>query len=466
MKNPPQNSAAAVETDKRISSVLELFLKVVSIAFFAQLLQFSKQRRNRGVFTLPVVIWLMIFQRLDGKGTLQAAVQEVVRGLPAALIPHPSKRLRERAVSSHTGGYNQARQQLPLEVIEQVHTRVFEQLMPRRQPASRPEMDLFILDGSTLLMPHTAPLLEAYPPGGNQHGESHWPIIRVLVGHHVRCGIATRPHWGPVHGPNAVSEQGLVQELMQQLPAGAGVMGDQNFGVFSVAWEAQLQNRPFLLRLTPPRAKRAFGSVLCSGTDLRVNWKPSPWDRKSHPDLPVDACVNGRLIVRTVYPSDGSGPLKLYLFTTLDLSPDDLLAIYGLRWNVETDLRTLKKTIRLEMLDCQTPEMVAKELILAITAYNLVRTVINESAQQTGMDPREYSFSGVQDVLNAWLPYLASIPSEAERSAEYARMMKSVGQCKLYKRKGRKSYPRAVWGRPRTFPSHQALSSKKANKGS
>lgn len=465
MNNPPQSSAAALEHTKRISSVLELFLKVVSIAFVAQVLQSLKQRRNSGVFTLPVVIWLMIFQRLDDKGTLWEAVQQVVRGLPTGLIPRPSKRLCEHTVSSHTGGYNQARQHLPLQAVEQVNTRVFEQLMETRpQPVSGPDVNLFILDGSTLLMPHTAPLLEAYPPSRNQHGESHWPIMRVLVGHHVHCGVATRPRWGPVHGPKAVSEQGLVEELMEQLPAGAGVMGDQNFGVFSVAWAAQQHNRPVLLRLTLARAKRAFGPVLCSGTDLRVNWKPSRWDRDAHSDLPVDACVNGRLIIRTVYPSDGSAPLKLCLFTTLDLAADEILHLYGLRWNVETDLRTLKKTIRLGMINCQTPEMVSKELILAITAYNLVRTVINESTQRTGMDPRQYSFSRVQDVLKTWLPYLASMPSEAERKAEFERMMKCVAQCKLYKRKGRKSYPRAVWGRPRTFPSHQALSSQKGDR--
>jgi hypothetical protein len=444
-------------------SVLELFLKVVSIPFFAHLLQSLKQRRHSGVFTLPVVIWLMIFQRLDDKGTLGAAVQQVVRGLPAGLIPRPGKRLRERTVSSHTGGYNQARQQLPLAAVEEVNTRVFEQLMQPRQPVSGPDVDLFILDGSTLLMPHTAPLLKAYPPSRNQHGESHWPILRILVGHHVHSGIATRPRWGPVHGPKAVSEQGLTGELMDQLPARAGVMGDQNFGVFSVAWAAQQRNRPVLLRLTPARAKRAFGPVLCSGTDQRVTWKPSRWDGDGHPDWPRDACVNGRLIVRKVYPSDGSGPLKLHLFTTLDLTADEILSLYGLRWNVETDLRTLKKTIRLEMLDCRTPTMVAKELILATTAYNLVRAVINDSAQRTGMDPRQYSFSRVQDVLNTWLPYLASIPSEAERSAELDRMMKCVAQCKLYKRKRRKSYPRAVWGRPRTFPSRKALSSQEGN---
>ena len=112
-----------------------------------------------------------------------------------------------------------------------------------------------------------------------------------------------------------------------------------------------------------------------------------------------------------------------------------LCELYGLRWNVETDLRTIKKTIRLEMLRCKTPGMVAKELVLAVTAYNLVRAVIQESAQRTGIDPRQYSFSQVQDVIDTWLPYIASITSERKRNAEYRRMMKCVAQCKLYKRK-------------------------------
>jgi hypothetical protein len=164
-----------------------------------------------------------------------------------------------------------------------------------------------------------------------------------------------------------------------------------------------------------------------------------------------------------VYPSDGSAPIKLYLFTTLDLPPKEIVQIYALRWNVETDLRTIKKTIRLEMLNCQTPEMVSKELILAVTAYNSVRAVINESAHRTGMNPRQYSFSRVQDLINAWLPRIACISSEAERQAEYERMIRYAGQCKLYKRKKLTSYPRAVWHRRRTFPPHKTVPSVQPN---
>jgi len=443
-------------------TTLELYQQVVPVAFIEGLpLEKKQQRGKQGIFTLSVVLWLMIFQRLHPKGTLWVAVQRVICGLPAELIRKPSKRVREGTVSSHTGGYNQARQKLPLSVVEQVSDQVFQQLSAAKTPAgAKVEPRWFLLDGSTLLMPRTPSLEKAYPPGCNQHGESHWPILRVLVAHDLRSGIALRPQWGSVNGSEAVSEQSLSETLLKYVPEGAGVLGDRNFGVFSVAWDARQKNHPVLLRLTEGRSKRAFGLVSNSGTDRRVEWRPSRWDRDSHPELPRDALMGGRLIIRKVYPSDGSSPFKLYLFTTSELDADEVVRIYGLRWNVETDLRSLKKTIRLEMLECRTSEMVAKELILAVVAYNLVRTVIEESAQQTHLEPRQYSFSKVQDVLNIWLPHISSLPSEAERQAAYQQMMRCVAQCKLYKRKGNKSYPRAVWHRPCPFPRRTTASSK------
>ena len=55
--------------------------------------------------------------------------------------------------------------------------------------------------------------------------------MRAVVAHDVVNGWAVRM----VCGPMAVSEQGLAQEMMRRLPTGCGVMGDRNFGVFSMA---------------------------------------------------------------------------------------------------------------------------------------------------------------------------------------------------------------------------------------
>ncbi len=432
MSNPP------------IHSVLTLYLRVVPVALQRM------QRRHCCVFSLAVVIWLMIFQRLQDKGTMAAAVQQVRRGLPSAFNPKTNKRQRKHHASSNTGGYNHARQKLPLKIVQTMSDKIFEQLL-----SPEPDQRMFLLDGTTLTLPCTRSLLEAYPPSRNQIGESHWPILRLLVAHDLDSGIAVRPEWGPAAGAKTVSEQRLAEALIPRLPDGAGILGDQNFGVFWMAWTAQQSSHPVLLRLTEARAQRAFGMAINSGTDRKGEWKPSRHERESHPELPRDAFVTGRLIVKKVYPSDGSAAMKLYLFTTLDLPAKEVVHIYSQRWNIETDLRTIKKTIRLETLDCRTPEMIAKEITLAITAYNMVRAVINESAQRTGMNPRQYSFSRVLDLINAWLPHLAGISSDAKRNAEYERLIEYAGECKLYKRKRSSSYPREVWYRRRTFPPHK-----------
>jgi len=303
-------------------------------------------------------------------------------------------------------------------------------------------------------MPNTPELAAAYPPTRNQHGPSHWPVMRVLVAHELTTGLAMRPDWGPVNGPQAVSEQQLVEQAIQRLPAGSVVLGDANFGVFSVAWTAQRHHYPMLLRLTKARAT-AFRMPLPAGTDCWVDWKPSRWDRQAHPDLPLDAGVRGRLIVRQVRPSDGSGPILLYLFTTLTLPANQILELYGQRWNIETDLRSLKQTVGLYMLDCKSPAMVAKEFMVGVTAYNLVRAVMLAAARSANLPPRSLSFSGTQDVLNAWLPHLAALPEGPRCQAELRRMMRAVAQCKLYQRRKATSYPRASWGRPRVFPSRK-----------
>ena len=84
------------------------------------------------------------------------------------------------------------------------------------------------------------------------------------------------------------------------------------------------------------------------GFDQQVCWRPSAWEREQHPDLPADACVRGRLIVQQVTASDGSS-VTLYLFTTLLLTVEQLVQLYGQRWNVETDLRSLKRTVDLQV---------------------------------------------------------------------------------------------------------------------
>ena len=58
----------------------------------------------------------------------------------------------------------------------------------------------------------------------------------------------------------------------------------------------------------------------------------------------------------------------------------ELSQLYARRWDVELDLRNIKTTLGVEVLRCQTPSMIAKELWVHLLAYNLIRLLMAQAA--------------------------------------------------------------------------------------
>jgi hypothetical protein len=92
--------------------ILDLLEEAVPIPFFDQLQRDLGLSARQRVFTLPLVVWLMISQRLNPNATLSTAVLQVVHGPPHRLLPN-HKRVREGTVSCHTGAYSDARHAVP-----------------------------------------------------------------------------------------------------------------------------------------------------------------------------------------------------------------------------------------------------------------------------------------------------------------------------------------------------------------
>ena len=99
-----------------------------------------------------------------------------------------------------------------------------------------------------------------------------------------------RPQWGPINGEHAVSEQSLLEQAIDRLPAGSMVAGDANFGVFSVAYAATKRGHPIVLRLTLQRAQALAKEALRDGMDWRMWWEPSKndrWNTANSPAMPL-----------------------------------------------------------------------------------------------------------------------------------------------------------------------------------
>jgi hypothetical protein len=422
-------------------SVQRLYRQILTVSAARRLVKQHGLVDTGRIYTFAFVLWLMISQRLQAPGTTAHVVGRAASGACGRLLP---RRGRER-LSCRTGGYCRARQRMPRVWMQSVADYLVSELRKRLQQVEpavhRP---VYIADGSSVQVAHQDELVQQYPPGKNQHGHSHWPVVRVAVMHEARTGLAVGLAWGPTH----VSEQALAKRLIEQLVAGAVLLADRNFGVFATAFDAVSRGAAVVLRLTKARAEKLGGSKLPAGTDLTVVWRPSAWDRKHHPELPSEAEIGGRLLVCEL----AGFREPLYLFTTLTEPAAEVLRLYGLRWNIEIDLRSLKQTVRLHRLTVKSDDMVEKELWAAIMAYNLVRTVLCLAAMQIGAHPRELSFTHVLYLVNGFLPHLLADARSSKAKREAQRLIELAAKCKLPKRKNRRSYPRAVWPTPHRFP--------------
>lgn len=208
-----------------------------------------------------------------------------------------------------------------------------------------------------------------------------------------------------------------------------------------------------MIRLTAERAQRLWGAPLSQQQDHQLEWRPSRWDGAGQAKWPPETAIGGRLIAWRV--GRGKSLQWLYLFTTLTISAAAVVALYGKRWNVETDLRSLKQTVRLQRLAVQSVDMMEKELWAAILAYNLVRAVMTLAARKAKLHPRQLSFTYAYNIVQYGIGDVLSGPTTVEQIARMERIIKLVARCKLPRRTEHRSFPRLVWGRGATYPHRE-----------
>jgi len=439
-------------------SILHWYEQVAPAALFRLLQRDLGWKGHAGIFTARVVLWMMMMERLQPRGSLASSVSQLVEGRFDPVLS-ACKRVRERNIASSTGGYCQARQQLPKLLVSgamnESAERLRQRLLESEPGASR---RVYLLDGSSLQLEHEAELMRAYPPASNQHGRSHWPVLRIVVLHDLQTGLAERPYWGPMYGRKAVSEQGLAQQVMAHIPAGAVIVGDRNFGIFFTAYGAREAGHETIVRLTAVRAKRLAGGEIAQPGEYAVCWRASRWDgrkkgQQQAPPWPEGASIEGRLIAVRV----GRGKHKqwLYLFTTTSLPATEVVALYGRRWRIETDLRCLKQTVHLSRINVHSTDMMEKELLVAVMAYNLVRAIMFQAAQRAAIDPRQLSFTYASQIVLDSYPDILAARTAKQQKQMLDRMIELVARCRLPRRTKRRSYPREVWGRGFHFPARR-----------
>jgi putative transposase len=397
------------------------------------------------VYTPALTLWAFLSQVLHAKEmrSCTAAVARVIVLLVA---------LGKEPCSDNTGAYCRARAKLPAAIIRRLTTDIAdgcERRLKRRWLWKG--LHVHLVDGATVSMADTASNQAAYPQADTQAEGLGFPIARVVV----LLSLATAMVQGMAMGPYAGKETGetaLLRELLDRLEPGSVLLADRYYCSYFMIALLQELGIDIVARLHQRReVDFARGRRLGEG-DHVVTWtkpaRPAWMDETTYQRMPAS------LEVREVYiqvHQPGFRVESLVVVTTLTdaaiYTKDDIGELYHQRWLVELDIRTIKVTMGMDVLRCQSADMVQREIWTCLLAYNLIRQTMLEAALQSDRSPRELSFTAaLQKVAAAWA--LLAVCDDPLRLELVAVQLRDMAKNLIGTRPNRVE-PRAVKRRPK-----------------
>ena len=388
--------------------------------------------------------WCMLWQAFNP----DASGREVVRQLQALF------KLQEGPpISQEDGAYCRAKARLPLTEFPKVLSATAQAADRLAAPMTRLRgRPLKAADGSTVTVSDTPKNRKAYPPLQCADRPS-FPMLRIVVLFSVLSGAISAVATGSL----AASELALFSSLSHQLIGGDILLGDRGFGCYPcIGWLKFSLGVDFIGRTTRRvdgrRRLRRLGH-----NDWLILWKaggtPSAWlSPLPWAGLPTELtlrAVKGRCYVK------GFRVRQITLVTTL-LDPQlypaqEILQAYLRRWRLEMCLDDLKTTLKMEFLRARSPQMIQKELLLRLTAQNLIRCTAAQAATEHGVALERISFKGSVDALRHFASAMAQARSKKKRRQLWAELLHTLAADLVPERPNRRE-PRAVKRKKNKYP--------------
>jgi len=406
---------------------------------------------RRRVFTPMATFWTFLAQVL----TPTQPCREAVRQVQAA-----RRRRRRPAPASATGAYCQARRRLPETLLEAVWLALAGQLAELAPPAQGwLGLRVAVVDGTTLSMPDTPANQAVWPQPSSQKPGCGFPIMKLVGLFALTTGALQALACGTLRN----AEQALFTQLWDPLTRTFDLLlGDRHFGSFATFCALQLSGMHGVFRLHQGRKVDWRRGKRLDKYDRLATWtRPKKFAWWLARPAPESITVR---VLRVCVPVVGFRTRVIFLSTTLldpNRFPADALAqLYFRRWQVELYFRHIKTTMHMDVLRCQSPEMIRRELHMHLIAYNLIRALMLQAACTHHADLGRISFKGTCDTLRQWAPHLAYA---AHNPAVYRRffraLLRTLAEDQVPHRPNR-SEPRAVKRRRKNYhlltkPRHQ-----------
>lgn len=398
------------------------------------------------VYGPPLTIWMFLSQVLSSDHSCREAVFRARTHLIAC---------EKQPCSPDTSPYCKSRQRLPEELVHQLACRIGADLH-----ASRPGCELLkgrpikIADGSTVSMPDTPANQNAYPQPSSQQAGLGFPVARIVALIGWATGALLDVAVGPCVGKES-GESALLRDVFERLDAGDILVADRYYGSFFMIALLQRLGVDCVFPLHQLRDYDFRRGRRLGPDDHVVTWlkpiRPQWLDQELYDRIPQTLEIR-ELRIQSCDPT--TRPDELILVTTL-LEPEvypqhEISQVYGFRWDSETDLCSIKSQMQMDILRCKSPGMVRKEIWMHMLGYNLIRTVICEAGQQHELMPREISFKGTLQALNALRSTLVlADPSMIPNL--YQELLRTIASQLVRNRPGRVE-PRAIKRRVQKLP--------------
>lgn len=394
-------------------------------------------------------------RQLDPFTTLHLFILQVVHQNTA--MTH-LRRLAGETFSA--SAYCQARQRLPLALLERVVNSFTQRLATSGDPGLWRGHRVALIDGSGFSMPDMPELRAHFGQPGGQRPGCGFPVAHLLALIDAHTGFL----YDAIVSPLRTHDLAHAAELHPRLSAGDIIVADRGFCSYAHLALISRMNLHALLRVHQRQIVSFHPHRPCAPDILGKGIPTSRWVRRlGHCDQLVEwrkpdarpkwmtveqfAALPAELLVREIkwrVRAPGRRVREVTLVTTLldaERYPAKAIAeLYGLRWQVEVDLRDLKITLRLDVLKGKKLDTVLKEVQIYVLVYNLVRLVMVQAAKRQRVQANRVSFI---DALR-WLQPAKPVQSLPDLVTNPVRPERIEPRCR---KRRPKQYPHM--GRPR-----------------
>lgn len=428
--------------EKSLTELAECVGKFISLPLLKS--ESSGAMSRHRIYSKENTFWGFFTQILDADGSCQ----EVVHKIQA----HAALKGKS-GISSSTSAFCQARQKLPLPMLEDVLAK-----WPSKYVFAKDESmnnrRVLVVDGTGISMPDTAKNQAIWPQQKTQKPGCGFPSARICACFNLNTGLM---HSYQV-GNKKSAELPLFRQQWDTFEAGDIILGDKGFCSYYDMTKLRDRGVDTVFTLsarkpqTPSEALRTLGQ-----DDLLVQWnKPttrSPtYSREEWEALPKTATMRQ---IKVTVNQPGFRSSDFYLVTTLlDERQHPAAAIadlYMKRWDVELFFRDIKTTMGMDIMRCKTPSMVYKEIAMYWVVYNCIRCLMMDASCQQSVPVRRISFKGAVQALRQWEPHFNCQKTSSSERANLLRLLKAqIAKRALPDRPDRRE-PRAVKRRPKPF---------------